>query len=82
MPPQHQITMDDIRMIVAYVRELQEANGIKFEKHVMWRLRAGPFLKQASPFMSYIITDDNFVLRLFAKPNTTERAIFNDQSVI
>jgi mono/diheme cytochrome c family protein len=35
MPPQPQITMDQIREIVAYVRELQVANGIKYQKHVM-----------------------------------------------
>jgi mono/diheme cytochrome c family protein len=33
MPPQPQVSSDQTRMIVAYVRELQEANGIVYRSH-------------------------------------------------
>ncbi len=33
MPPQPQVTQDQTRMIIAYVRELQEANGIGYKPH-------------------------------------------------
>ncbi|MDH3228509.1 MAG: cytochrome c [Alphaproteobacteria bacterium] len=33
MPPQPHVTDQQTRMIVRYVRELQEANGIQFEPH-------------------------------------------------
>jgi mono/diheme cytochrome c family protein len=33
MPPQPQVTEDQTRMIVAYVRELQQANGITNKPH-------------------------------------------------
>jgi mono/diheme cytochrome c family protein len=33
MPPQPRVTQDQTRMIVAYVRELQEANGIFYKPH-------------------------------------------------
>ncbi len=35
MPPQPQVTNKDLIGIVRYVRELQKANGINYEKHVM-----------------------------------------------
>jgi len=33
MPPQPQVTQDQTRMIIAYVRELQAANGIGYTPH-------------------------------------------------
>jgi hypothetical protein len=35
MPPVEGVTDDDLRSIVRYVREIQEANGIVFKPHVM-----------------------------------------------
>jgi mono/diheme cytochrome c family protein len=35
MPPQTQVSQDDVRAIVQYVRELQLANGITFRPHTM-----------------------------------------------
>jgi mono/diheme cytochrome c family protein len=35
MPAQHQVDKEDIAKIIAYVRELQVANGIKYRKHEM-----------------------------------------------
>lgn len=35
MPPQPQVTDDDVTAIVRYVRELQEANGIFYRRHMM-----------------------------------------------
>ncbi len=35
MPPQPQVTEEQITAIVQYVRELQMENGIKFKKHMM-----------------------------------------------
>jgi mono/diheme cytochrome c family protein len=35
MPPVDGVTDDDLRAIVRYVREMQEANGILFKPHVM-----------------------------------------------
>ena len=35
MPPQPQVSEEQVRTIVQYVRELQVANGIKFRKHTM-----------------------------------------------
>ena len=35
MPPVEGVTDDDLRSIVRYVREMQEANGIVFKPHVM-----------------------------------------------
>lgn len=33
MPPQPQVSEDQTRMIIAYVRELQRANGIVYKQH-------------------------------------------------
>lgn len=33
MPPQQEVTEDQVRMIIAYVRELQQANGITYKPH-------------------------------------------------
>jgi mono/diheme cytochrome c family protein len=35
MPPQPQVSRKDVTAIIAYVRELQRANGIYFQKHQM-----------------------------------------------
>lgn len=35
MPPQPQITEDDVALLVQFVREVQKANGIAFEEHTM-----------------------------------------------
>lgn len=35
MPPQPQVSRDDVAAIVRYIRELQEANGIFWQKHTM-----------------------------------------------
>lgn len=35
MPPQPQVSRDEIEKIVAYVRELQAANGIRYREHKM-----------------------------------------------
>jgi len=35
MPPQPQASEDDLKAIVQYVRELQQANGIFYKKHTM-----------------------------------------------
>ncbi len=35
MPSQSQVTNDQIRQLTRYVRELQQANGIAYEKHSM-----------------------------------------------
>lgn len=35
MPPQPQVSDDDIALIIRYVRELQQANGIAYEVHEM-----------------------------------------------
>jgi len=35
MPPQPQVTDDEVLAIIRYVRELQKANGITYKKHVM-----------------------------------------------
>lgn len=35
MPPQPQVTDQEIEQIVRYIRELQEANGIVYHKHQM-----------------------------------------------
>jgi hypothetical protein len=33
MPPQSHVSEQQTRMIIRYVRELQEANGIRFKPH-------------------------------------------------
>jgi hypothetical protein len=35
MPPQPQVSDDQLAAIVRYVRELQEANGILYRQHIM-----------------------------------------------
>lgn len=35
MPPQPQLTTDDIASIIRFVREVQEANGIVYQQHQM-----------------------------------------------
>lgn len=35
MPPQPQVSEGDVAAIVQYVRELQQANGITYKRHVM-----------------------------------------------
>ena len=35
MPPQPQVTREDVTLIVRYVREMQEANGIVYKRHGM-----------------------------------------------
>ena len=35
MPPQPQVTREEIAAIVRYIRELQEANGIVWKAHAM-----------------------------------------------
>ena len=35
MPPQPQVSDEDIAAIVRYIRELQEANGIRYRPHRM-----------------------------------------------
>lgn len=35
MPPQPQVSEEDVTAIVQYVRELQRANGIKYKRHMM-----------------------------------------------
>lgn len=35
MPPQDHVTDEELRAIVAYVRELQQANGISYQPHRM-----------------------------------------------
>jgi len=35
MPPQKQVSKDDVTLIIKYIREVQRANGIVYQKHVM-----------------------------------------------
>ncbi|MBT5434198.1 MAG: cytochrome c [Alphaproteobacteria bacterium] len=35
MPPQPQVSDDDVAKVVRFIREIQQANGIEYEEHVM-----------------------------------------------
>jgi len=35
MPAQKQVSKDDVTLIIKYIREVQRANGIVYQKHVM-----------------------------------------------
>jgi cytochrome c len=35
MPPQPQVSAEDVRAIITFVREVQRANGIKYRAHMM-----------------------------------------------